>query len=1113
MRSIEEVRSELLSFVKNDLVGPAHGEAEVLEDQPRIRYAAGVLFPQESVINESGGSGGVEDGDDDSPRFGDGDSDEVLKEAESPEEDSGRKSEGGPESEHDESIALSNSYRPSAIGMSFMVSSANAKLTASASAAVYESGKKASEDGTREWPCWRRKALELPSFESFELVNEISKVDVELAEGLYLHVVCRPRPDGRYLVTTSLYNSTFDYSSKARTFFQVELNVRCTGDAADIVEYQAMDGLRDEAEELALAMLYRNRRVFGVGHGCAVTWDSPGGVNATKISTEVFPSVIVPPVVPLSGNQDYLSMQFLSGSCADPGTAIPEELRRFCAVYESWIEKKEAEIASLDNRFHGVAGEHMSLCRMALARMQSGIEHLQANGAALDAFMLVNRAMLMQQCHSKLRRELDDPWKPLPGDNEYLSIWTEKKKQGYWRAFQLAFVLMSITSFGEEDESLEIGEEFFPANEVVDLIWFPTGGGKTEAYLGVTAYVVILERLRGVDVPGCRVLMRYTLRLLTSQQFQRAASLICACEYIRRNDQEGRLGNTPITIGLWVGMSLTPNNVKDDIKKLSLLAKKKGDAKNPFQLLSCPWCGTELNNPKRWGYVEYRKRQIYLCPASDADGESRCPFSSRRAPLPVCAVDESIYENPPTMLIGTVDKFAMLAWREQAGNIFSQGGGPRLIIQDELHLITGPLGSMVGLYESVIDYLCSRTGRRPKIIASTATIRRADVQCRALYDRPMFQFPPPGLDVSDSFFAAEDRGNSPGRLYVGFLPTATSSPLTAQIRAVVSMQQGAFSVVDPDGSSESENLMDPYWTLVQYFGSLKELGRAATFITADIPEFLPTMYRRYGLVGDKRRWMNTSEELTSRKNEDEIPKILKRLEAKYKHDAMWEGQALDTVLATNMISVGVDVDRLGLMMVVTQPKGTAEYIQASSRVGRSNDAPGLILTLYNAGRPRDRSHYEQFRSYHDSFYRWVEPTSVTPYSPPAMERALHAVVVIAGRHIAGWGRPSDMDETDKEFREFLEFLRTRVEHIDPDHLLEYDSFLADRLDHWRQNSPDRWGDFSGMRDEPTLMRIAGSDASEDDPYSWPTPTSLRNVDVECSAQVIPRYARESEVES
>ncbi len=859
-------------------------------------------------------------------------------------------------------------------------------------------------------------------------------------------------------------------------------------------EYPRAGGTIESDEDLAIALLYRNRRVFAVGHGCAADWSGISGDRAAVVIAETLPCVAVPPIVPREGREPQLSMQFLS---SDQRTDVVAALRKFCDSYGSWITKRDAEVVELPVRLQRIGRKHLDLCRVASERMAAGVSLLGSSKVAFQCFRLMNRAMLMQQVHSRLRRRLDDTPTPMP--HQYVS--DPNSGRGYWRAFQLAFILMVLPGIIDGGESVQIDGEEVDSRDLVDLIWFPTGGGKTEAYLGATAFTLFLTRLKNPERDGCRVLMRYTLRLLTSQQFQRAASLICACEILRRESGTA-LGTEPITLGLWVGVSLTPNNEDEALRKLARLAKKKGEAENPFQLLSCSWCGTELDNGEGLGYIDGGGKQLFVCPNRDV-----CPFSKQSSPLPVCVVDETIYEHPPSLIIGTVDKFAMLAWRDRAGQIFEIGGGPDLIIQDELHLISGPLGSMVGLYESVIDYLCSLRGRRPKIIASTATIRRAGEQCRALYDRPMFQFPPPGLDASDSYFAFED-ATSPGRQYVGFLPTASSSPLTAQIRGIVALQQGVALVATPDTPDRS---LDPYWTLVQYFSSLKELGRAATFITADIPEFLPTMHRRYDVPVGARRYMNMSEELTSRKNEDEIPKILKRLEVQYGAGKKGDEQALDTVLATNMISVGVDVDRLGAMMVVTQPKATSEYIQASSRVGRSRSGPGLVFTLYNAGRPRDRSHYEQFRAYHQAFYGAVEPTSVTPFSPPALDRALHAVLVIAARHVAKWSSPEEFDADDEAFADFLRSLRTRVRSVDEDHVADFELVLKARLDDWQERQPVRWGDLSPRKLERVLMRPAGSAPLNDDDESWETPTSLRNVDVACGADVIARYRVRGEV--
>ena len=447
---------------------------------------------------------------------------------------------------------------------------------------------------------------------------------------------------------------------------------------------------------------------------------------------------------------------------------IPSELEKLCDEYNGWIESKSQDATNLPAKYESAAASNLALCRLAVVRIRRGIEVLASDPLAMEAFMLANRAVLMQQYHSRFpTREVDASPAELPGWRDYKSDWTRRK--GIWRTFQLAFMLMTIPGLIDETDAVHLDGKEVTTRDLVDLIWFPTGGGKTEAYLGLSAFLIFWSRLQDPDSTGCRVLMRYTLRLLTSQQFQRAASLICACEQIRNSDSD-RFGAEPITIGLWVGKSLTPNEEKAAQAAVRSLERKGHESKNPFQLLSCPWCGTELNDRKKLGYQIFRRRHRFVCPNSDPKKPS-CPFASPLNPLPVCVVDESIYAKPPTLLIGTVDKFAMLAWRKRAGDIFHVGGGPDLIIQDELHLISGPLGSMVGLYESVIDFLCTDR-RRPKIIASTATIRRAREQCWNLYARPMFQFPPPALDASDSYFAMEN----PGVARKGCMPALCPQP-------------------------------------------------------------------------------------------------------------------------------------------------------------------------------------------------------------------------------------------------------------------------------------------------------------------------------------------------
>ncbi|MGH2395623.1 MAG: helicase-related protein, partial [bacterium] len=561
------------------------------------------------------------------------------------------------------------------------------------------------------------------------------------------------------------------------------------------------------------------------------------------------------------------------------------------------------------------------------------------------------------------------------------------------------------------------------------LLWFPTGGGKTEAYLGLTAFALAHRRLRsdpgGADASaGTGVLMRYTLRLLTLQQFQRAAALLCACEVMRRAD-ERKWGQRPFTIGLWVGESVTPNYYEEAKEALAKLRRgERVYEGSPYQVLFCPWCGTDLT-PQDYASDDDLERTFVRCSNPD------CEFRTARSAygLPVLLVDEEIYRHPPSLLLATVDKFAQLAWNPRIQALFGQvnrfcprhgfltpaddhpvrhnetRGWPAadvlptearlapadLIIQDELHLISGPLGTLVGIYESVVEGLCTRriSGRevRPKVIASTATIRRASSQFEALFDRKMHIFPPLGLDADDSYFAQEDKTH-PGRLYVGVYAPGKSVK-TALVRAYSAMLSRAKFEFDavPEQEAELKTEADSYLTLVGYFNSLRELGGALRLVDDDVRARIRVLYKR-GF--SPNRLIYEVKELTSRKRSFEIAETLKQMDRTFMKVERGV-YPIDVLLASNMLSVGVDIDRLSLMVVSAQPKTSAEYIQATSRVGRVH--PGIVVEVYNWIRPRDISHYERFVHYHDTFYRHVEATSVTPFSLRARDRALPAVFV------------------------------------------------------------------------------------------------------------------------
>ena len=575
---------------------------------------------------------------------------------------------------------------------------------------------------------------------------------------------------------------------------------------------------------------------------------------------------------------------------------------------------------------------------------------------------------------------------------------------------------------------------------------------KDGSYLGLTAFTIFYRRLKYSTMQGYFCIMRYTLRLLAAQQFTRASILICACEVIRKECRSRiskypkySLGEEEITIGLWIGGDHTPNKnddpynhkgAKQYLKELTDAVKNNlkiaKDRNNKFQMLKCPWCGTKLVKDLDdtgdvvgdWGYKMKDGKRFYLaCP------QVGCKFNLK---LPIQVVDEELYSNPPTLLFGTVDKFSMITWKSESGSFFAIGSNnrcPELIIQDELHLISGPLGTIVGLYESVIDALSSHKGVKPKIIASTATIRRAKDQCRSLYNRDVRQFPAPGIDSEDSFFAREaDVDKKPGRLYLGIMPSGKTKAMM-EVRVISSILQ-RINMMDFDYETK-----DKFWTLSAYFNSLRDLGSCSTRVDDDVKDFIRRIALRLGTKKDTRG-IGAAEELTSRISTTQLNETLEKLErVKYSEENIrLKKYPISVLLATNMISVGVDVARLNIMTIIGQPKLTSEYIQASSRIGRSY--PGVAFVLYDASKSRDRSHYEQFKPYHESFYRYVEPTSVTPFSKPARERALHSIQVSLIRHL--YGLPADNDA--RYFDKGSEYVK------------KVEKFIIERIDSIRRNS-------------------------------------------------------------
>ncbi|MDH6626675.1 hypothetical protein M2271_004492 [Streptomyces sp. LBL] len=1037
-------RDEFVTYLRQQLVGPAIAEDETLVDPPDRRYLMGTLYPRGASLLEHS----QEDGE------------QAFHETAA--------GNGEEDSFADDPVAEANAWLPSSLGFSFFTNAVAIEVTCGASRYVTTR-----EGGRRSW---RRQ----PRLSTTETVAADRTTPISVLGGHgRLHIRWRRFGVG-HLVTCVLANAHGEEESTHKDrdlmLFQAELEATTLGGA--VLEYPSTRLNSRDDEEQELRVQYRHIVNRAVGHGCAVEWEDKSD-PVTTVRAQVMPQQVVEHIKP-DGPKDLpvLNLAYLS----QPDLTVDElkdELHSFVLGYLGWFDTQRSEAKSLRPWAAAPAERILNRIKTALDRMKSGVEALTApttaGGKAREGFRLANRAMALQMLHS--RRELAGSRRRR--NSEVLEL-SEPDGDYAWHPFQLAYFLLVVEGLMNPEHE---------DRKTVDLIWFPTGGGKTEAYLLTACFEILWRRLRfGPAGGGTAVLSRYTLSLLTTQQFQRTATAICALEYIRKG-YDGPLSHDlgqEISIGLWVGKETTPNKISAAQDELSVL-KQMNSPDDRFLLERCPWCGTEIvperqGQDRDFGIRADGVTTSFFCP------RDTCKFHER---LPVSVVDQQIYKEPPTFVLGTVDKFARLAWEPEAGSLFGGDGrrAPSLVIQDELHLLAGPLGTTVGLYESAILELCAWGGTVPKVIASTATIRRSQDQIRSLYGRPAQLFPPAGISAGHSYFASPDT-DKPGRQYVGVMAQGhTASTSTVHV--------GAAALQAPKEVCDDDTLRDAYWTAVAYHNSLRELGRTVTIARDDIPARLGHLTKD----DTRRRKLNDDSvvELTSNIPRAAQPRLLERLSKSFK-----EPGSVSFLATTNMLSVGVDVPRLGLMLMNGQPKTTSEYIQATSRVGRRH-VPGLIVTLFRSTKPRDRSHYESFGVYHRSLYRHVEPTSVTPWSLPSRNRALHAVLTILVRHGIGLNsenKAGDILDHKVEVARIRDLVVDHVRRADPHEAeatgKQLDSLIAD----WQQEAEIARGDGSRLYYGPqgrlhtSLLTDFGKQGG-----LWQTPQSMRNVDRECLLSV------------
>ena len=1106
-----EVRERLVEALSLDLIGPWGGHALAAERlpgwvRPSNWYLTGFLIPS-GTKPELSADADEEDDIDETPA-----------------------SSGLAEESSEERKAAKKGFFPSSMGLSFLVAADADALAVIVRWGDYQPTRVEGADGKSE-STWLRETNERTVPVSLPGAGAHRRRDHPIPDsgGLTLHVDERPIrtdglagiPAGTRAVSVFLVNGRApDEADPDRTYaFQAEIEVR--GRQPFVPRPDPRGVQAADWDDRVADLHYADTPEYATGHGVSADWEVvEGACRMLRTAWILGADVEETKTAGVPGAE--LSMDTL-GALPD-GQAAGVALRPLVERYRAWIEERRAEIGTLPDARRETAGELLRRAGIAADRMERGITMLAADADVLDAFRVTNRAVARA-----LRQRLAGQFTARPPA---------------WRAFQLAFILLNIPGLAAPDD---------PDRETVDLLFFPTGGGKTEAYLGLAALAMVLRRLRnsgqdGLQGAGVSVIMRYTLRLLTLDQLGRASGLVCALELERATDT-AKYGKWPFEIGLWVGKAATPNFMgrKGDNRSDSARARTRqykadpGSKPSPVPLESCPWCGTR-----------FTADSFALLPNDDRPDELRltctnleCDFSGDR-PLPVLAVDEPIYHRLPAFLIATVDKFASLPWEARTGVLlggadrydksgFHGAAEPRagqrlerpllppdLVIQDELHLISGPLGTMVGLYESVIDALCVRAAGdrsvRPKIVASTATARQAADQIQALFARSVTRiFPPPGPDRRDSFFAhTVPVDHVAGRRYLGIAsPGRNPKVLMRRVwLAVMGAAERAYR--DAGGHTNHENPADPYMTVLGYFNSLRELGGARRILEEEVRNTLRQYGQRrrlgesHGLFRDRRTFSDVVE-LTSRVSTNRVADARRRLER-----AFHETDRVDCAIATNMISVGLDIPRLGLMVVLSQPKTHAEYIQATSRVGRDARRPGLVVTLLNVHKPRDRSHYERFRHYHQTFYRSVEVSSVTPFSARALDRGLAGALVGLARHAEAKLTPPTGVERLTEVRAGLEglLLESFSERVGrqpfaggaegAERLASVRSRVVDLLDSWRtvvedyhaDNVAVKYQQYEMQQGRPLLREMLDTEFESEDHRKFRANRSLRDVEPE-----------------
>jgi hypothetical protein len=642
------VRSRLVEALRQELMGPSEPH-ETISEYPTTRYISGRLAPARAADDDADAA--INDTENDTLGVGTGDDEEGDEDASPP---------------------LTIAFNPSSFGLSFLVDPLVKNLRVLVSWGDYKRVK--DDRGT----VWRRQPREavvdgLP----VDVPGAIRQIvlsssgtnspgvivtgvdDPEITVDGVVHDFGGYRAVSIFLVNRRTKGELGNRSKDERWIYQPKLIITTADGSPAFVakDFHAAPTTADDDGETAVnALLYRHAREFATGHGVAVGWEKPaeGVQRTTAVFTDFIPEYEVPLLIAPSTRASgaTLDMRALAGA------ATPEDVVGFLSPlaksYEDWVAATEKTSLAANIQGEGqlrdAARENIKRCVEGARRIRAGLELLGRDVHVFAAFRFANRAMWDQRIHSLWASENRKRGQLLGSARDF-----DKPENRTWRPFQMGFILLNLVGIADETST---------DRQLVDLLWFPTGGGKTEAYLGLSALALALRRLRGDRHgmhagAGVSIIMRYTLRLLTVQQFQRAAALICACELVRRGDPP-MWGREPFRVGVWVGRGTTPNKFSESQKALEDLKDgKKPREGSPIQLVSCPRCGTALLNekgtPESNTYVldTQRQRTLIWCPNRACEF---CADQSDRDGLPVVVVDDEIYRTCPSLVVGTVDK-------------------------------------------------------------------------------------------------------------------------------------------------------------------------------------------------------------------------------------------------------------------------------------------------------------------------------------------------------------------------------------------------------------------------------------------------------------------------